>query len=255
MTADSGGMVDGEMEAEEALQTSDGASAPPTKRKRQNLTHLTEEERVMRRKLKNRMAAQSARDRKKAHMDDLEKLVLRLEKQNAALMKENQSLRASLNNGSNIGAKISKPTDSSRPSSKKTSLTRESLDRISSASSSESAAFGSVLLQKERTAAWVRRQLLLRLSTATRCFTCLVALMLTSSLRSRMLSSTDAKKSPLTPQEKRLLMRLHLTNQSMGSCSHQRYRHSAGCDSRSSATWWGPQQRNWNPARIAEAEA
>ena len=54
MTADFGGMVDGEMEAEEALQTSDGASAPPTKRKRQNLTHLTEEERVMRRKLKNR---------------------------------------------------------------------------------------------------------------------------------------------------------------------------------------------------------
>ena len=32
------------------------------------------------------MAAQSARDRKKAQMDDLEKIVVRLEKQNAALM-------------------------------------------------------------------------------------------------------------------------------------------------------------------------
>ena len=130
------------------------------------------------------MAAQSARDRKKAQMDDLEKLVLRLEKQNAALMKENQSLKASLSHGGNNSGirRISPPTAASRPA-KASSLTRESLDRISSASSSESAAFGSVLLQQERTAAWVRRQLLLRLSTATRCFTCLVALMLTSSLR------------------------------------------------------------------------
>merc|ERR1719259_1569304 len=208
----------------------------------------------MRRKLKNRMAAQSARDRKKAQMDDLEKLVLRLEKQNAALMKENQSLKASLNHGGNNSGirKIPPPTAASRPA-KSSSLTRESLDRISSLSSPESAAFGSVLPQQERTAAWVRRQLLLRLSTATRCFTCLVALMLTSSLRSRMLSSTDSRKSPLTPQEKRLLMRLHLTNQSKASCSHQHGR-PTGCDSPSTC-WWGPQQQSWNPARIAEAEA
>ena len=58
MTADSGGMVDGEMETEgvdEAVDEALGdAAAPPTKKKRQNLTHLTEEEKLMRRKLKNR---------------------------------------------------------------------------------------------------------------------------------------------------------------------------------------------------------
>ena len=136
-----------------------------------------------------RMAAQSARDRKKAQMDDLEKLVLRLEKQNAALMKENQNLRATLNNNekvinnSSMKQQQRKRLKSTSTSSSSSSLTKESLNRISSPSSPESAAFGSVLPQQERTAAWVRRQLLLRLSTATRCFTCLVALMLTSSLR------------------------------------------------------------------------
>merc|ERR1719414_734091 len=108
------------VEVDGVLGADGGASvheSPPQKRKRQKLTHLTEEEKMMRRKLKNRMAAQSARDRKKAQMDDLEKLVLRLEKQNAALMKENQSLKASLNHGGNNSGirKIPPPIAASRP--------------------------------------------------------------------------------------------------------------------------------------------
>jgi hypothetical protein len=63
------------------------------KRKRQRLTHLTNEEKMMRRKLKNRVAAQSARDRKKVKMDDLQVTCDQLKEQNERLKKENAVLK------------------------------------------------------------------------------------------------------------------------------------------------------------------
>ena len=41
-------------------------------RKRANLDHLSPEEKLMRRKLKNRVAAQNARDKKRVKMEDME---------------------------------------------------------------------------------------------------------------------------------------------------------------------------------------
>uniref|UniRef100_A0A8C5LMS4 X-box-binding protein 1 n=1 Tax=Leptobrachium leishanense TaxID=445787 RepID=A0A8C5LMS4_9ANUR len=64
---------------------------PP--RKRQRLTHLSPEEKALRRKLKNRVAAQTARDRKKARMGELEQQVLDLEVENDKLLIENKLLR------------------------------------------------------------------------------------------------------------------------------------------------------------------
>lgn len=63
------------------------------KRKRQRLTHLSAEEKMMRRKLKNRVAAQSARDRKKVKMDDLELDRDQVKAQNDKLKKENAILK------------------------------------------------------------------------------------------------------------------------------------------------------------------
>ncbi|NXH09676.1 XBP1 protein, partial [Bucco capensis] len=70
-----------------------GLDAAPPARKRQRLTHLSPEEKALRRKLKNRVAAQSARDRKKARMTELEQQVLELEEENQKLLLENQLLR------------------------------------------------------------------------------------------------------------------------------------------------------------------
>lgn len=64
---------------------------PP--RKRERLTHLSPEEKMFRRKMKNRIAAQTARDRKKALMVDLEETVRRLEEENDTLLCENSKLR------------------------------------------------------------------------------------------------------------------------------------------------------------------
>lgn len=62
-------------------------------RKRERLSHLTAEEKQNRRKLKNRVAAQTARDRKKYRTSKLEEAVRVLILENGKLREENKSLR------------------------------------------------------------------------------------------------------------------------------------------------------------------
>jgi len=62
-------------------------------RKRANLDHLSPEERLMRRKLKNRVAAQNARDKKKAQCEDMEKLINQMKEERRKLVEENSRLQ------------------------------------------------------------------------------------------------------------------------------------------------------------------
>merc|ERR1739844_381834 len=75
----------------------DGDNKPV--RKRANLDHLSPEEKMMRRKLKNRVAAQNARDKKRCKMEEMEVELERLkahakalELRNAELVSENERL-------------------------------------------------------------------------------------------------------------------------------------------------------------------
>jgi FtsZ-binding cell division protein ZapB len=65
--------------------------SPP--RKRERLVHLSADEKMYRRKMKNRIAAQTARDRKKMKMSQLEEHIQQLEENNHDLADENEDLR------------------------------------------------------------------------------------------------------------------------------------------------------------------
>ncbi|CAK9822768.1 X-box-binding protein 1 [Anthophora retusa] len=62
--------------------------------KKRRLDHLTWEEKLQRKKLKNRVAAQTSRDRKKAKLDELEETVKALREQNELLSQECVMLRS-----------------------------------------------------------------------------------------------------------------------------------------------------------------
>ncbi|XP_046745116.1 LOW QUALITY PROTEIN: uncharacterized protein LOC124410642 [Diprion similis] len=62
--------------------------------KKRRLDHLTWEEKIQRKKLKNRVAAQTSRDRKRAKLDELEETVRVLRNRNEALAQECSALKS-----------------------------------------------------------------------------------------------------------------------------------------------------------------
>ncbi|XP_031622318.1 LOW QUALITY PROTEIN: uncharacterized protein LOC116340162 [Contarinia nasturtii] len=62
--------------------------------KKRRLDHLTWEEKLQRKKLKNRVAAQTSRDRKKAKMDEMDQTVKRLRDENVKLKEQTERLTA-----------------------------------------------------------------------------------------------------------------------------------------------------------------
>lgn len=88
------------------MQTMQDAPAmvePAIPNRKRRLAHLSLEEKQYRKKLKNRVAAQTSRDRKKQRMDELESSILLMSqeleaitKQNAALTTENNLLKQQL---------------------------------------------------------------------------------------------------------------------------------------------------------------
>lgn len=77
-----------------------GGGGGPIRKKRTRVVGLSEQDRALRRKIKNRVAAQKARDQKKTYVDELEARLQkleattqRLEEQNSRLLDENRSIK------------------------------------------------------------------------------------------------------------------------------------------------------------------
>lgn len=80
----------------ESMSRSDGEDScgqPKKKRSRANLSNMTLEDKIKRRKLKNRVAAQAARDRKKTKMDSMEVTLAKMSEEKLKLIRENERLK------------------------------------------------------------------------------------------------------------------------------------------------------------------
>ncbi|MGH0176397.1 UNVERIFIED_CONTAM: hypothetical protein FKN15_073645 [Acipenser sinensis] len=120
--------------ASQVSSDSDSNGSGQPLRKRQRLTHLSPEEKSLRRKLKNRVAAQTARDRKKAKMGELEQQVIELEIENDKLLIENQLLleKAESLQAENEELRQRLGLDTLQVEEKETKLQLEQLQRVQS---------------------------------------------------------------------------------------------------------------------------
>ncbi|EDO37681.1 predicted protein [Nematostella vectensis] len=219
-------------------------------RKRRRLDNLTVEERALRRKLKNRVAAQTARDRKKARMQDLEEAVESLERENKRLREENKRLNKSTESLAIENSELRVRLGLTPPVSPVSSLS-SSTPPSPASERSDSAPEGWAVIKTEaeskESAALIASQqqknLILFLSVITtwlqmNCsLSCLlVCLKMLSPVT--MNSFNQSRKTSLPVAE------LSRADQSKSSLSETKKLSRSLPDS---MTWWGKHQNTWNP--------
>lgn len=194
---------------EEELQL--GSPMPSRKRK---LDHLSWEEKMQRKKLKNRVAAQTSRDRKKAKMDEMEHRIQHLEDVNERLVGEVESLKA-LNE---------------RLLGENTSLREAAARRVPEA---QRPAASSPQQQEGPPGALRAARLLIAM--------CLLSQ--TSSPTSSLTSTSIPSINLQSPSSKKLIQAIR--------DRLQKAQPKGNLDSvLKELKWWGPQQSTWNPVEV-----
>ncbi|RUS83581.1 hypothetical protein EGW08_008687 [Elysia chlorotica] len=198
---------------------SDDSSCNGAPKKRRRLTHLSPDEKLLRRKLKNRVAAQTARDRKKALMSELEERVAKLEEENKLLKRQNVSLKETSHCLIKENAEL------------KSRLSDETQTPIKTETDTSRSAAPAVPLQKEQV------QILSR--WVAQCLAFLVTLSLMTSSGScksfpKMSNQNIRKRKQLHPSR-----RVSLEDQDKGMPG------SVECPP-PPLLWWGCHQRSWN---------
>lgn len=180
-------------------------------RKRRRLTHLSQEEKLLRRKLKNRVAAQTARDRKKNFMMELEQKVAELERENRKLQQENHILK------SESGTLLKENEEL------KGRLNEFGHESVKTEMGTGSAASAGLQQQGQipPVSYWTASMLTLSLSL----------ILLSASSR-----SSNRPKSPTKIQSTRLRYHPYLD---LPEATLTQRKH----------IWWGPHQQSWNPSK------
>jgi len=187
-------------------------------KKRKRLTHLTPDERLLRRKLKNRVAAQTARDRKKARMDELEHAVNLLAEENKRLQQENQVLK-------HKSGSLAKENDTLK---EKLGMLSPGAESDKATESRESAVL-LVPLQREQA-----QKLCSGSVQAAR-------MLLACSLMYLLGCGKNCKRRQQQWQKKTMTTTSPLRRTSHSSINKaQRHK---------TLRWWGPQQQSWNPSK------
>lgn len=197
------------------LDIDDSMDEDGPSRKRKRLTHLSPEERLMRRKLKNRVAAQTARDRKKARMDELEIIVQKLEQENSSLSEENSALRTQSESLSEENAQLRRR------------LNGQNLDGAESEVESRESAALAYPLQRDPIPP--QSKYLSKLMTI---LTTLSLMQFSTSYKTSVQSL--AYQNQLKRSIKQLQQRQHQLKHLQVHKSHNK--------------WWGPHQSCWNPS-------
>ncbi|XP_013139170.1 PREDICTED: X-box-binding protein 1 [Papilio polytes] len=191
----------------------DVASPSPSPSRKRRLDHLTWEEKMQRKKLKNRVAAQTSRDRKKAKMDEMESRIKHFMDVNEKLISEVESLKA-LNE---------------RLLSENTKLRSEAAARTVAGAPGPAAS---------------QPQQKVGLPSAVRVARLLLAMCLlqTSSHSSSPKSTSIPFSSLQTPSSKKLVQTLQERLKMYQSGNLE--------NALQDLKWWGPQQSNWNPVKV-----
>ncbi|XP_025089383.1 X-box-binding protein 1-like [Pomacea canaliculata] len=214
----------------------DGGGQP---RKRKRLTHLSADEKILRRKLKNRVAAQTARDRKKALMVELEEKVAQLQEQNRQLMKENAELRVSRSSLQQENCRLKKSLNS--PVTTPPANTAASGNRITSTDASSlfcktepdspGSAVPAVSLPKEQIQALSR--LMMHYAACALTMSLMLCLVCYNSSLQKVEGSSRKRKQ--TRPARRSSQNTVALEPTLERCHKTQ-------------DWWGPQQQSWNPS-------
>lgn len=221
--------------------------------KKRRLDHLTWEEKIQRKKLKNRVAAQTSRDRKKAKMDEMESTIKTLTLQTDILRNKcdtlesiNQSL---LDKNSKLDRQVQELQQQIEELQRQQSLQNAPPETGCvgfSSNNSLRSAVSNYPLQKGMELKSTRRDL--KESTHKATLWKIVALCLLYKTCSKTSTQANLRSLPraysqISPQTWKALiqqaaMMMPKAQAVQSDCLDQ---------------WWGPQQKSWNPAKISLA--